>query len=51
MIKQKDLQTEVEKATIAYRNAEKNLEKHFKDESISSLTARSIKFRRMPMVR
>ena len=41
---QKEMSTEREKAFSAYKNAEKELEKHLKNESLSDLTARSIRF-------
>lgn len=41
---QKELNIEREKALTVYRNAEKELEKHLKNESLSDLTARSIRF-------
>lgn len=44
LISQKGLQAEAEKARALYLSAEKNLEKHLKDESISDLTTRSIRF-------
>lgn len=44
LISQKELQAEAEKARSLYLLAEKNLEKHLKDASISDLTTRSIRF-------
>ena len=44
LISQKELQAEAEKAQALYLSAEKNIEKHLKDESISDLTTRSIRF-------
>lgn len=44
LMKQKTLQDEVEKAGALFKTAEKNLEKQLKDESVSNLTARSIRF-------
>lgn len=41
---QKKLKDEFDKASAEYKIAEKDLEKHLKDESISNLTARSIRF-------
>ena len=44
IIEQKELEEEVNKCSLMYKRAEKDLDKQLKNESVSSLTAKSIPF-------